>query len=91
MTTDHDHLDAHPPIPAPPYLPNAQVWQGPFGAWLLYDAASSTGGSLRTASDGHIWSLIHPVAEDVFGRSLQGANEIVHAALREHAKASKSH
>jgi len=91
MTPDHDHLDAHPPIPVPPYLPSAQTWQGPFGAWLLYDAASRTGGSLRTASDGHVWSLVHPIAEDVFARSLQAANADVHAALREHAKASKSH
>jgi len=91
MNPDADTQGAHPPIPAPPYLPNAQVWQGPFGAWLLYDASTRTGGSLRTASDGHAWSLIHPIAEDVFARSLQGANEIVHAALREHAKASKSH
>ncbi|WP_144732323.1 hypothetical protein [Extensimonas perlucida] len=91
MTTDHDTQDAHPPIPAPSFLADPQIWQGPHRLWLLYDRATKTYGSLMQASDGAVWKLMTPVEESTLARSLQAANADIHAALREHAKASKSH
>jgi len=38
MTTNTTQAEATPPIPAPAFLPDAQVWQTAFGAWVLHDA-----------------------------------------------------
>lgn len=92
MTTDHTtQAEATPPIPAPAFLPGAQVWQTAFGAWVLHDAKNQTSGALRQLVDGWGWVLHHPISEEEFSASLTHATLAAVAMLRDAAKEAKNH
>jgi hypothetical protein len=75
-----------PPIPLPPYMRDAQLWPGPMGMWLLYDAATKTAGTLQPTAAGPVWSLHCPVEESLFSRAMSKAMLDALSIAREAAK-----